>query len=153
MGIDNNINKSLRNNNSGDVVWSSESYDSGTKAEENLLSFLTNVLDLKEFTLEDEKSGEHFNDVRIRKTTKFEDENKQGDFSMYIPPLKKYIHFDLTTASDRETLNYKEKNAREHGLKLLKLGFRDIELASKRCEKDTIFVYDQIRKQVLGLES
>jgi hypothetical protein len=135
----------------GKVIWSSESYDGGTGAQDNLMKVFTEVLHIKTFAKEDEDNHTQFEKVRVRRTTQEEDENGKGDFVIYRPDTNTYIHFDLTTAVDPEVIEYKEGNITKLGLPLLRLKGNVIKQALRGCSYDIEKVKSKVGKYVLGL--
>jgi hypothetical protein len=133
-------------------VWSSESLDRGINSEESFEDILRNKFVLEEFTEEDEKAGKHFDKVRFRKTTKFEDEHHKGDFVLYRPETNEYIHLDLTTAREHEVTNYKEKNAEKSHMRLLVIPAHIIKQARQGCIPDQVTIQKLILKDVFNLE-
>jgi hypothetical protein len=153
MGINKYPNVNQNNNpNTNPVVWSSESYDGGERAEKLVGEFLEKVLGLEGFSEEDENAGKVFKDVRFRKTTYKEDvHEKGGDFVIYRPDTNEYVHFDVTTSRNPSVINYKRRNAEENNLKLLIVRTRTLENAIRGATVDQNELIRDIREQVLEL--
>lgn len=157
MGIDSNINTKSQKppdpSNSGDVVWSSESVEMGKKTEKLLADFFRDIVGLEEFSKDDEESNKHFEIMRFRRTTKREDEREhKGDFVLYRPDKKEYVHFDLTTSVTPSVIREKEKNAERWGLKLLILRPVNIKNALRGAVVDRNIIEQKIMKYVLEIE-
>lgn len=122
-------------NNANGVVYSTEAVDKGHEAEEDLYTILKR-LGLEEVTKEDELQKREFDSLVYRRTTEEEDLSGGGDCVIYVPKTKEWVHIDLTTATNQETLDYKREKERKTGLRLFPMPGRILHLASLGSERD-----------------
>lgn len=139
------------------TAWSSESYDTSKKAEEDLYKTME-YIGLKKVTKEDQETGQTFKEPVFRISDKNEDEKEATDLFIYDPRYNKWIRVDLTTATDPDTIRKKEvrhnKLESELGeeIKLLKIPGGVLDRASKHCDRDVNEVCNELFGVVFGLE-
>ncbi|MFH1899176.1 MAG: hypothetical protein ABIJ82_01735 [Patescibacteria group bacterium] len=122
-------------NNAG-IVYSTEAVDKGHEAEDDLYTILKDKFGLQEVTKEDELQKKEFDRIVFRRTAEEEDLNGGGDCVIYNPKTKEWVHIDLTTATNQETLDYKRENERKRGLRLFPMPGRILHLAKLGSERD-----------------
>ena len=157
MGFDsypNNISKSDDNHR---TLWSSESYDTAKKAENDLFKTMK-YIGLREVTEDDQKSGQVFKEPVFRVSNKKEDEEEATDCFVYDPRNGRWNRVDLTTATNPEIIRKKEirhkKLESELGeeIKLLKIPGGVLDRASRHCERDINEVCNELFGGVFGVE-
>ena len=122
--------------NNSQTAYSTEAADRGHEAEDDLYTILKDRFGMKEVTLEDELRKKEFDGFVFRRTTEEEDLNGAGDCVIYNYKTKEWVHIDLTTAINQETLNYKRENERNRGLRLFPMPGKILHLAKLGSERD-----------------